>query len=51
MECLSPDHLHVDGGCGWIAGSSLQQPEYHLVQVSDEISPQERENMEVINLY
>ena len=23
MECLSPDHLHADGGGGWTAGSSL----------------------------
>ena len=47
MECLSPDHLHNDGCGGWTAGSSLQQPEHQLVEVSDEISPQEGENMEV----
>ena len=47
MECLSPDHLHTDGCSGWTAGSSLQQPEHQLVEVSDEISPQEGENMEV----
>ena len=37
MECLSPDHLHADGGGGWTAGSSLQQPERHPHQVQDEI--------------
>jgi hypothetical protein len=47
MECLSPDHLHADGCSGWTAGGSLQQLEYHPVEVSDEISPPEGENMEV----
>ena len=35
MECLSLNHLHVDGGSGWTAGSSLQKPE---CQVQDETS-------------
>ena len=47
MECLSPDHLHADGGSGRTAGSSLQQLEHHTVKVSNEVSPQEGENMEV----
>ena len=47
MECLSPDHLHVDGCGGWTAGSSLQQPEHQPHQVQDEISTQKAQNMEV----
>ena len=47
MECLSPGHLHADGCSGWATGSSLQQLEHNPVKVSDEISPQEGENMEV----
>ena len=47
MECISPDHLHADGCSGGTAGSSLQQLEHQSVKVSDEISPQKGENMEV----
>ena len=47
VECLSPNHLYVDGGCGRTAGSSLQQLEYHPVQVSNEISPPEGKDLEV----
>ena len=36
MEHLSLNHLHVDGGSGWTAGSSLQQPECQSDQVQDE---------------
>ena len=47
MECLSFNHLHVDGSGGRTAGCSLQQSEHHSIQVPDEISPQEGKNMEV----
>ena len=47
VECLSPGHLHADGCSGRATGSSLQQLEHNPVKVSDAISPQEGENMEV----
>ena len=47
MECVSPNHLHADGRSGRSSWSSLQQLEHHPLKVSNEISPQERKNLEV----
>ena len=50
MEYLSPDHLHADGGSGWTAGSTLQQPERQSHQVQDEISTQKTQPLPVSSL-
>ena len=47
VEFLSSHYLHINGGGGRAAGSSVQQPQCHPLQVQDEVPLQEEETMEV----